>query len=374
MDKTIKVAVLGAGFIGQMHSTALHAIPVTQNDPPLRVELTALADKNENQVKVIGERFGYQRIYTDWREMLEKEKVDLFVNAAPNFLHGSASVEAAKRGIHVLCEKPLAATSKEAYEIWKSVSQYPVIHMCAYMWRAIPAIRLIREMIQAGELGEIMNFRSKFLLNMLQEDGNLSWRFSRKEAGTGAIGDMGSHHIDVARFTCGEVRRVSSISKTWSKDASGKITDVNDDAFACVAELENGAIATFESSRVTPGHNLTGKIEIDGTKGSVKFSMERLNELEILQPGKGVLNMMINKKNHPSSNLYLPVGVQGAHPHGWNDCFTMQDTVMVNAICHGREIKPWGADMEDAYKVEEIVDAIERSNETERFEEVKFKK
>ncbi len=374
MAKKLRVALLGAGYIGQVHSTALHAIPATRNDPLLKLELAAICDQNEAQANAVADRYGYSKVYTDWKEMLNSEEVDLFVNAAPNVLHGPASIYAAEKGINVLCEKPLASTKEEAYDIWKAVSSHNVLHMTAFMWRAIPAIRRIREMVQGGELGEIMNFRSQFFMNMLQEDGGLSWRFSRGVAGTGAIGDLGSHHIDVCRFTVSEVARVGAIVKTWSKDALGKVTDVNDDAFSCVAELENGAIATFEASRVTPGHALTGRIEIEGTKGTVYYEMERMNELILRMPGKGFTTMMLNKPGDPSADLYLPVGVQGAHPHGWNDGFTMQDAHMVRTVATGGSVKPMGADMEDAYRVEEIVDMIERSGQTGKFEDVVFKK
>jgi predicted dehydrogenase len=226
-------------------------------------------------------------------------------------------------------------------------------------------------MIGAGELGEVRHFRSRFLLNMITNEP-LSWRFSKSQAGLGALGDLGSHHIDQARFLVGEVSSVAAISRTWSKDPAGKIIDVNDDAFVCAAELENGATATFEASRVAAAHNLGGFIEVDGSKRSIAFHMERLNELVVYEPKRGPRTQLVTQVGHPYSDFWLPLGIQGQHPLGWNECFAHQARHMLEALTAGKPVAP-RATFEDGYRVAETVDAIARSAMSRSFERVHFR-
>lgn len=372
--EVIAIGMLGAGFIGQMHSISLHNIALSRRKPRLMPRLVAIADKNLDLAKDVKARFGWEKAYDNWHDVVDDNEIEVFLNAAPNNLHRDPTIAAAEKGKHVFCEKPIARTANEAFEIWEAVERTNVIHMCAFMWRAIPAIRVIKEMVKAGELGEIRHFRSTFLLTMLEPDGSVSWRFSREKAGTGTIGDLGAHHIDVARYVLGtEVRRVGAITKTWTRDLTGTVKDINDDAFVCVAELENGATAIFEASRVANAHGLTGRIEVDGSNKSVSFCMERMNELNILEPRTGRRNLMINKTGHPNADFFLPVGIQGAHPYGWNDGFTFQDYRMFAAVRGLDTIEPYGATFRDAYRVVEIVEAIERSSMRGCFEDVIFR-
>ena len=160
----------------------------------------------------------------------------------------------------MFCEKPLARSAEEAYTIFKAVEAAGVQHMCAFMYRFVPALRLAKRMIAAGEIGQVRHYRSTFLLNMLEPGSRLSWRFDRDAAGAGAFGDLGSHHIDQARYLIGEVTEVTALCKTWTSDSAGKIKNVNDDWFGAVAFLENGATALFEACRIDVPHALTGRI------------------------------------------------------------------------------------------------------------------
>ena len=207
---------------------------------------------------------------------------------------------------------------------------------------------------------------------MLTEDGNLSWRFSKSQAGLGAMGDLGSHHVDQARFLVGELVRVGALTKTWSTDKQKKILDVNDDAFVCVAEFEGGATASFEASRVATAHNLGGWIEVDGTKKSLSFQMERLNELVIYEPNKGPRSQLVTQTGQPYSDFWLPSGIQGQHPLGWNECFAHQARHILEAIATSKPIAP-RADFEDGYRVAEVIETIARSAESGRFEYVNYR-
>lgn len=372
MHTDIGIGLLGAGFIGQMHALAFRNAGVSARAPRLRPALRVLCDRSAARARDIADRYGFERAATDWREVVADPAVGLLVNAGPNDVHGEPCVAAARAGKHVFCEKPLASTADEAYATWKAVEATGVHHLCAFNYRAVPALNLAREMIKGGELGEIRHFRSRFLLTMLTPDGALSWRFSRSRAGHGAVGDLGSHHIDQARFLVGEVKRVGALMKSWSRDARGEITDVNDDAFVCAAELETGATASFEASRVAGAHNLGGFIEVDGSRGSVHFHMERLNELVIYEPGRGPRVQLATGPAHPYADFWLPVGIQGQHPLGWADCFAHQARHMLSVVA-GREPVAPRATFEDGYRVAEIVDTIARSARTGRFEDVTFR-
>lgn len=374
MSRTIRVGLLGAGFIGQMHSLAMLNMQALHLEPQIKAELVAIADQNPVQAEKVGAQYGYQTVYDNWEDLVKRDDIELFVNATPNFSHYEPTIAAAQSGKHVYCEKPLAKNADEAYRIWKDVEKTGVINMAAFMWRAIPAIRYIKDMVAAGELGEIRNYHSTFMLNMLEEDGRLSWRFSKDIAGSGALGDLGSHHIDVCRYICGEIETVSGLTRTWSKDSAGKITDVNDDSVVSIAELACGGLAVFEASRVATGHGVTGRIEVQGTKGGVRFYMERLNELDIMEPGLGRRTVMINKPGEPFADYWLPVGVQGAHPHGWNGCFAHQDSRIFQAIAGQCEIRPYAADFEDGYRIAQIVDTIALAAQTGRRETVQYRK
>jgi predicted dehydrogenase len=229
----LNLAILGAGFIGQMHALTFRDASMSSWQPKLDVTLKVLAEQNSSLADTVKTRYGFERQVEDWRSAVTAGDVDVFINAGPNHLHAEPCIVAAQAGRAVFCEKPLASTAEEASRLWQAVAATGVINMCALMYRSIPAINLARQMIRAGELAEIRHFRSRFLLNMLT-GAPLSWRFSSSQAGLGAMGDLGSHHIDLARFLVGEVASVAAMTRTWSKDSAGRINDVNDDAFVCV--------------------------------------------------------------------------------------------------------------------------------------------
>lgn len=372
MAATLTLGLLGAGFIGQMHALAFRNAATAAWAPKFTLRFKSLAERDETLGREIAARFGWESWTADWRDLVSDPEIDILINAGPNHLHAEPAIAAARAGKHVFCEKPLAASAEEAFHLWQAVTGTGAIHLCAFNYRSIPALNLAREMIQAGELGELRHYRSRFLLTMLTPDGRLSWRFSRAKAGLGALGDLGSHHIDQARFLVGEVVRVGALMKTWSNDAAGEITEVNDDAFVCAAELDQGATASFEASRVAAAHNLGGWIEVDGTRRSIGFHMERLNELIVYEPGKGPRTQLVTQAGHPYSDFWLPVGIQGQHPLGWNECFAHQARHMLDAVALGTPVAP-RATFEDGYRVAEIAETIQRSAESGRFEEVRFR-
>ena len=366
------ISILGAGFIGQMHALAIQNANFSRqnlSETPRLVDLFEI-DENKNLAKEVASRYGFQNIVLENpKKSLTTSDLDIFWNAGPNKAHTEASIIAAKAGINIFCEKPLASTSDEALSLYKDIQKTGVKHICAFIHRFIPSLQLARKMIKSGELGEVQHFRSQFLLDMREADGSLTWRFIKALAGGGASGDLGSHHIDLARFLVGEIEEVCATTRTWTKGSE----EINDDSFSAIAHIDNGAIATIEASRITPGHSLTGRVEVDGTKGTISFDMERLNELTITEKNKGPRRISVTSNNHPYGSFFLPVGLQGAHPISWRDCFTFQAHHMIEAVQNNKQIDPLGATFKDGYRVAEIVDVALLSSKTGKFEKIKFR-
>jgi predicted dehydrogenase len=375
--KSTSVVMLGAGYIGQNHALSLRMAEFALGGGRVYPRLRCLIETpaGEASGKQTADRFRFEEITTrDWKDVLTSTECDLFLNAGPNTAHVEPSIGFARAGKHVFCEKPLARTADEALRAWQGVAVDGVKHMCAFVHRFIPAIQLAREIIKAGELGDLLHYRSRFLLDMRNPDRSISWRFTKAEAGGGAAGDLGSHHIDVARFLVGEVEEIGAFTKTVSKDPAGKIFDINDDSFVAIAKLAGGTLATFDASRVVGGHALTGKIEVDGTRGSLEFDMERLNELVVSKDRGGRKTFLVTGPDHPYADFFLPVGIQGAHPISWRDCFVYQIHHMLKAVEREEGIAPIGATFEDGYKVAEIVDTIIASAATGAVQKVSFRR
>jgi predicted dehydrogenase len=362
MTDAIRVGQLGAGFIGKVHSLAYRGAASAQRPVGAAVELRTIADRDAALAAEAVDRYGWRSATADWREIVADPEVDLFDNAGPNQLHEEPCVAAARAGKHVLCEKPLAPDADAAYRIWRDVAATGVLHQCAFMYRFIPALALARQLIAAGELGEIWHVRARFLLSFAADAAvPMSWRFDREAAGAGALGDLGSHHVDLARFLVAELDSVAAATTIHVPQRSGG-TVTNDDAFAAIARLRNGATATFEGSRVAGNHGLTSRIEVDGARGSLAFDFERLNELTVSERGKaGFRTFLVTQAGHPYSDFWLPVGIQGQHPISWADCFAHQAHCMLSAIAGGRALPPEAPTLADGYRVAEAIDTIERA-------------
>ena len=220
--------------------------------------------------------------------MIADDEVQLFDNGGPNDAHAEPSIAAAQAGKHVLCEKPLGRTAEESKEMLDAVQKAGVKHMVAFNYRFVPAIRQIRMLIDAGALGQIYHFRATYLQEwILPHYGTpLIWRLQKPLAGSGALGDLGAHIIDIGRYLLGDVTSVSAMTKTFIKerpklDDSGMGEVTVDDAFAAVMEFENGAMGTVEATRFAAGRKNALGFEINGEKGSIRFDLERLNELQV---------------------------------------------------------------------------------------------
>jgi predicted dehydrogenase len=374
MAGTIGVGLLGTGFIGMFHSCTLRNLEIVKQRPGVAPRLVAAVDLDPASRARCRERFGWEEEGDDWRRIVADPRIGLLVNAAPNDLHLDPTIIAAGNGKHLFCEKPLAPDVDRAFRIWQAAAKAGVVHQCAFIHRFVPALRLAREVIQAGGIGEVLQFRSSYLVSTaLEPDQPMSWRFDRAVAGTGAIGDLGSHHIDQARYLVGDIEEVAALGKNAVPMRGGRPVEV-DDAFVSVVRFSNGAIGAIEGSRIACGYGHTGRIQVDGTKGSLKFDVERLNELEIADGvGSGFRTIQAIRRGHPFSEFWWDAGIQGSHPIGWIECFVHQMHHLLSAIAGETAVAPLAATFEDGYRTAEICDAMLRSWRSGRREPVTYR-
>ena len=371
--KELNVGMLGAGFIGTFHSYALRLQPLIKQAPEANLRLKVIADRDPKARDTLIKRFGWENGVDYWRTVLDAD-IDIFVNAGPNVLHAEPSITALKSGKAVFCEKPLAMDAAEAFEMWRAAAEAKAIHQAAFVYRFVPALRYARELIQSGAIGEVTHFRSEYLMsNYLQPGLDFSWRLDKKIAGTGTFGDLGAHHIDLARFLVGEISEVAAIGRTVVPQVAGKKVEV-DDAFVSILQFESGPIGVIQASRVAGGHGHTSAIQVDGTKGSIRYDVARLNEIEIADGlASGFRTVQVIKEEHPFSDFWWEGGVQGSHPIGWVECFVQQMTHFVEAVLGTHQVSPLAATFEDGYRAVEIADTMIRSWQSARREPIKFR-
>jgi predicted dehydrogenase len=372
----IGVGMLGYAFMGKAHANAYKTLQYMTWPPPLRPVLVAVAGRDEAAVADAASRYGFGHAVSDWRGLIADERISLFDNTGPNNVHADATMAAARSGQHVLCEKPLGRTAEESYGMWECAARAGVKHMCAFNYRFVPAVRLARTMIDAGELGDIYHFRARYLQEwIIDPHFERVWRLDKAVAGSGALGDLGTHIVDLARFLVGEIESVCGLTRTFIPERPGGKVDV-DDAFEATIAFENGAVGTLEASRFCHGRKNALTFEINGSKGSLAFDLERLNELQVhvvdSQPAtnaQGFRQVLVTEATHPFWEWWWPHG----HIIGWEHTFVHEIHHLLQAIATGGDVRPYGADFEDGYRAAEVCDAILRSSEGGAREQIRYR-
>ena len=367
--RPIGVGMLGYAFMGKAHANAYKTLAYMTWPPPLLPRLVAIAGRNEAAVAEAARRYGFAEHVTDWRALIGDPRVELFDDAGPNHLHAEPTIAAAEAGKHVICEKPLGRDAAESHETWKRVAATGVKHMCAFNYRFVPAVRLARQLIEGGEIGEIRHFRASYL----QEWGTAeleAWRFDPAAAGSGALGDLGAHVVDLARYLVGEITHVSAeLSTFWP----GRQVD---DAVAAAVRFEGGAAGTIEASRFATGRKNAFRWEVNGSEGSIAFDLERLNELQVHVAGsrpaalaQGFRTVLVSEAEHPFWEHWWPHG----HIIGWEHTFVHELHHLLAAIRDDGEVAPHGATLEDGYRAAEVCEAMQRSSARGAREEVTYR-
>ncbi|HHX65317.1 MAG TPA: Gfo/Idh/MocA family oxidoreductase [Chloroflexi bacterium] len=377
----VGVGMLGYRFMGKAHSNAYHRMPVFFWPPVARPRLIAMCGRTESAVAEAALRYGYEGYYLDLDEMLADPRIQLFDNCASANAHAEPTLAAIKAGKHVICEKPLALTAADARAMWQAAEEAGVKHMTGFNYRFVPAVRFVRDIIDEGILGEIYQFRGRYL----QEGGDdpnrpYSWRHDRSQGGYGALGDIGVHIIDLARYLAGEIVLVSAMTATYVKERpladqpDQKRSVTVDDAFVSAVRFANGAVGTIEASKVATGRKNQNTFEINGSRGSVVFDLERLNELQVYlkydTPDRlqGFGQVLVSERNHPYVGLWWPHG----HIIGWEHSFVHEVEAMMRAIVNDDPIAPYGATFEDGYRALAVAEAVLESADNGRQVEISY--
>jgi predicted dehydrogenase len=378
--KKIGVGMLGYAFMGKAHTNAFLQFPLIFPDSPIP-HLSAISGRSEAALKEAARQFGYDRTYTDWHELLKDKDVKIVDNGLPNNLHEGPCLEAAELGKDIICEKPLGMDSRQSERMFRAVERAGVKHMVGYNYRFIPAIRLAKQFIEEGRLGKIIEFRAVYLQDWIMDPGfPLVWRLQKTVAGSGALGDLGTHVIDLARFLVGDIDSTVGMTRTFiderpllgSKNSEKKTGKVDvDDAFIALMNFKSGAIGSVEASRFSAGRKNFQRLEIHGLEGSLSFNLERLNELEFYsraddQQELGFKTISVTEPIHPYYKNWWPPG----HVIGWEHAMVHEMYHFFSAVAEDKDVGPWGATFYDGYMADMVADAITRSAASERWESV----
>ena len=344
----IGIGMLGYAFMGKAHSNAFKKMPYIFWPPPAIPKLIAICGRNKLNVSEAAKRYNYLRYYTYWKDLVNDHSIDLFVNSAPNNLHVDPCIQAAENNQHILCEKPLARNSKEANTILRAVKRANVKHLVGFNYRFIPAIQVAKKLIDEGRLGEIYQFHARYLQEWIVNPSfPIVWRLQKEIAGSGVLGDLGSHIVDLAHLLIGNIKSVNTLTHTFIEerplsDSSGKKRKVDvDDVFESIIEFTCGAVGHLSASRLCPGRKNYQHIEIYGEKGSISFNLERLNELKVHIRDHDIQDLnssfhdtLVSESHHPYWKNWWPHGLV----IGWEHTAVNQAYHFIDAIINEKDL------------------------------------
>jgi predicted dehydrogenase len=373
----LRVGMVGYAFMGAAHSQAWRTVN-RAFDLPVRARMTAVAGRDDAKVRAAAAQLGWERTYTDWRELVAADDIDVVDICTPGDSHCEIALAALAAGKHVLCEKPLANSVEEAQAMVaaaETARASGVRSMAGFNYRRVPAVAYLKQLIAGGRLGTVRHVRAVYLQDWIVDPQfPLVWRLQKEKSGSGALGDIGSHIVDLTQFVTGQsVTGVSAITETFIKErplpsassglsaeSSAETGEVTvDDAALFLARLSGGAIATYEATRFATGRKNGLRVEVNGSRGSAVFDLERLNELEFYdadRPGaeQGFTRILVTEGDHPYMAAWWPPG----HIIGYEHSFTHQMRDFLEAVAAGKDPEPSFA---DALQVQQVLGAVERS-------------
>lgn len=359
------VAVIGHSFMGKAHSLGWRNVNAAFDTPP--VVMRVLVGTNGAAVETSARRYGWKESSTDWRATILREDINIVDICTPGALHAEIALFALAHGKHVLVEKPLANSVPEAQAMAtaaREAAETGVVSMLGFNYRRVPALALARSMVAEGKLGEIRQLNLRYYQDWLSDDQSpMSWRLRKQDAGSGALGDLGSHAVDQVRFLTGvEVTSVSATSRTFVTRRPGPRGEEEvsvDDAMWSTLQLENGAVASVEATRMATGRKNALRIEMYGSLGALSFDLESLNHLQVYSRDapageQGFRTILVTEPEHPYLDGWWPTG----HVLGWADTFTHELRDFLLAITDGTTASP---SFDDGLEVQRVLAAIEQS-------------
>ena len=385
MAKKINVGMVGYKFMGKAHSNAYWQVN-RFFDVELEPALKAICGRNEAGVKEAAEMWSWESHETSWEKLVARDDIELVDVSTGNDTHRDIAVKAAENKKHVFCEKPLAMDVSQAREMLQAVTEANVTHAVSFNYRGVPAVAFARQLIDEGKLGQIYHFRGTYLQDWIMDPGfPMVWRLNKDEAGSGAHGDLNAHIIDLARYLVGEFDAVVGMDKTFiterplsdadmdgglgAKAAGGKGQVTVDDTTLFLAKFATGALGTFEATRFAGGRRNHNRFEINGSKGSIIFNLERLNELQYYNAEdpeglQGFRTILTTEAAHPYISAWWPPG----HNVGYEHSFTHTVYNLLKAISDN---KPASPNFEDGVKCQEVLEAVSKSITDKSWVEIK---
>ena len=376
--KTINVALIGMGFMGRTHSNAWGQVGRFFK-PPVQAAMHTLFGQEAENPRAFADNFGWRNVSTDWKKTVKCSEIDLVDVATPNFMHAPVALAALNAGKNVSCEKPIAGTLKDARAMANLAKQKKVKTFVWYNYRRVPAVALAHQLVKGGKVGKLRHVRAQYLQDWADESVPLAWRFDKKLAGSGAHGDLNAHIIDMTRFVTGEeITEISgAIAETFIKrrklmtgvvaggiagglKSSGKTGPVTvDDCVLFLARFSGGAVASFEAARQATGNQNCNGFEINGTKGSIKFNFERMNELEFYDATlpRAVQGWTTIMCTHAGDHPYVDAWWPDAHLIGYEHGFVNQAYDILRVLGGQKPVVPL-PDFNDAYQTQRVLEAV----------------
>jgi len=356
--KNINIAIIGCNFMGKAHSNAWSQA-ARFFDLPLRPVLQVACDLNETVLRAFADNWGWKHIETDWRKAIARDDVDVVDISLPQYLHHEVAVAAARAGKHLFCEKPMALSVAEAEEMLAEAEKARVVHYLNHNYRRVPAVRLARQLIEAGKIGRIFHWRGAYQQDWIVDPNvPLIWQLRKETAGSGPHHDLNSHSVDLAHYLVGDIKSVSCLTTNFIKErplpnkgaaafgaavdgatARGAVTV--EDASLMMVEFANGAVGSFEATRFASGRKNRNTFEIYGSEGAIGFDFERMNELQFHsrhdpENAQGFRTILATEPCHPYVKHWWPPG----HIIGYEHAFTHAVADFVASVAHGTPLEP----------------------------------
>jgi predicted dehydrogenase len=375
--KPLNIGLVGYGFMGRTHSNAFLQAP-RFFDLPVKPVLKALCARNADRARVFADNWGYESVETDWRKLIDRKDIDLIDIASTNDTHHDIAIAAAKAGKMVMCEKPLGRTAAEAKAMVDAVEAARVPNSVWYNYRRVPAVVMLKQLLDEGRFGRIFHYRAKFLQDWtisedLPQGGEGLWRLDVKVAGSGVTGDLLAHCIDTAMWLNGGIAEVTAMTETFVKqrkhNLTGKVEPVGiDDASAFLCRFENGSLATFESTRYARGHKALYTLEINGEHASAFWDLHDLHRIQYFDHRdegrvRGWRSVHITDGDHPYMKHWWVPGLQIGYEH----TFIHQFADFVQGVSDGKPIAPT---FRDGLATDQVTDAVLKSAASRKWETV----
>jgi len=376
-NKQLNIGLVGYGFMGRAHSNAFLQAPRFFN-LPYRPVLKAMCARNPDRAKAFAANWGYESVESDWRVLVERPDIDLVDIASPNDTHADIAIAAARAGKIVMCEKPLGRNAAEAKLMVDAIEAAGVPNMVWYNYRRVPAVTMIKSLIDSGRLGRVYHYRAKFLQDWtisrdLPQGGEGLWRLDVAVAGSGVTGDLLAHCIDTAIWLNGPIAEVTAMTETFVKERkhtlSGRVEPVGiDDASAFLCRFANGSLATFEATRYARGHKALYTLEINGEDASAFWDLHDLHRLQFFDHRdegelRGWKSIHVTDGDHPYMKRWWVPGLQIGYEH----TFTHQFADFLEALGSEAVARPT---FRDGLATDLVTDAVLRSANTRRWEPV----